>query len=76
MARPRLSQSSASLCGETPTFATTKMIKTLPTTKIPAHTAMRTAPKSSSAFTIIEFLIVLGIIVLLACALIPCLAIN
>jgi type II secretory pathway pseudopilin PulG len=37
---------------------------------------MKMVPKSSRAFTIIELLIALGIIMLLACALIPCLALN
>ena len=35
---------------------------------------MKTIPKSSRAFTIIELLIVIGIIVLVGAALIPCLA--
>ncbi len=36
---------------------------------------MKTVSKSSG-FTVVELLIALGIIVLLACALIPCLALN
>lgn len=35
---------------------------------------MKAVPKSSCAFTIVELLIVIGIIVLVGSALIPCLA--